>query len=158
MTKRRPSRPFQIHSQTTLVRFTQARLRRTLRHLDQHSPWLLPDGELSIALFDDANLAALHQQFLDDPTPTDVITFPGDPLLDFAGEICISAERALIEATQRSIPLQQELTLYLVHGWLHLAGLNDLSCAQQQEMRAAEKVLLDSICQADVWPDFTIQS
>ena len=55
----------------------------------------VPGGDLSIAILSDAKVAEIHGDFLDDPTETDVITFPGDPDMEFAGEICVSADRAL---------------------------------------------------------------
>ena len=39
----------------------------------------------------------------------------------------------------------QELTLYLVHGWLHLAGFNDRNTSEIKEMRKAENEALNLI-------------
>lgn len=106
----------------------------------------LPPGELSLVFLSDAALAKLHADFLADPTVTDVITFEGDPAAGLAGEICISADAALrhLSATSGSrlsalsSRLSLELTLYLVHGWLHLAGFDDLAPAKKRAMRRAE--------------------
>jgi len=102
-----------------------------------------PPGELSVAFLTDAALARLHADFLDDGTVTDVITFAGDPAHGLAGEICISADaaarqiRAGRSGGQKSY--RNELALYLVHGWLHLAGYDDLSPPEKRIMRAAER-------------------
>lgn len=95
-----------------------------------------PAGELSLAFFTDRALADLHGRFLDDPSETDVITFEGEPDLGQAGEICVSADAALRCAGPRGF--SRELTLYVVHGWLHLAGYDDLKPALKRVMRRAE--------------------
>src|SRR5881392_1005328 len=78
--------------------------------------------ELSLVFFTDAALAQLHATFLDDPSITDVITFEGDAALGSAAEICISADAAARYATEHASRFAEELTLYIIHGWLHLAG------------------------------------
>ena len=80
----------------------------------------VPAGELSIVILTDPELAQLHADFLDDPTTTDVITFEGNADLGTAGEICVSADTADAYARKHRREFSTELTLYLVHGWLHL--------------------------------------
>ena len=113
-------------------------------------------GELSVVFLDDAELARIHAEFLDDPAPTDVITFPGDPADGSAGEICVSAERAEAEAASRSEPFHRELTLYLVHGWLHLVGFDDLEPAARAAMRQAEAETIRALEEAGLFPDFRL--
>lgn len=116
-------------------------------------------GELSLVFLTDAALAQLHAEFLDDPSITDVITFEGDPTLGIAGEICVSVDAARRHFEPRTTPaspakkhrasagprtgtpaqaFSEELTLYVVHGWLHLAGYDDLEPAKKRVMRRAE--------------------
>jgi probable rRNA maturation factor len=95
-------------------------------------------GELSIAFLTDSALARLHASFLDDPSPTDVITFAGTSAFGQAGEICVSADTARAFAAGHRHDLSEELTLYIVHGWLHLAGHDDRQPACKKRMRAAE--------------------
>lgn len=123
--------------------FDEAELASLFHQLDNWKNYKLPSGELSVAFFNHTEMAAIHERFLDDATPTDVITFSGDPDDDFAGEICVGAEQAMEAAAEHGQSLSQELTLYLVHGWLHLAGLDDRTEAGRAEMRAAEKKALD---------------
>jgi probable rRNA maturation factor len=111
-----------------------------------------PPGELSLAFLTDDALAGLHAGFLADPSPTDVITFAGDPALGLAGEICVSADTAAREAAARGRDFSDELALYLVHGWLHLAGYDDLAPAKKRTMRAAEKRALALLPRAGVGP------
>jgi probable rRNA maturation factor len=113
-----------------------------------------PPGELSVVFLTDAALAALHAQFLDDPTTTDVITFEGDPLAGLAGEICVSADTAHAYAREHSRDFATELTLYVVHGWLHLAGYDDLRPAKKRRMRAAEARAMQLLTEANAIPAF----
>jgi probable rRNA maturation factor len=97
-----------------------------------------PAGELSLVFLTDRALAKLHADFLDDPSTTDVITFEGDPEHGQAGEICVSADTAAAYAKARRRRLSEELSLYVVHGWLHLAGYDDLRPALKRTLRRAE--------------------
>ena len=114
-----------------------------------------PTGELSVAFLTDDALAALHGRFLDDPTTTDVITFAADPALGTGGEICVSADTAARCARERKGDLGAELTLYLVHGWLHLAGHDDLEPRRKRAMRRAEARALRLLAAAGALPEFS---
>lgn len=97
-----------------------------------------------------AELAEMHGTFLDDPTETDVITFDlRDPeLVDSAGpdgELYVSLERARSEAKVRGVQLERELLLYVVHGALHLCGLDDHEEADRVAMRAAEGRVMERL-------------
>ena len=144
--------------------FTPDRLavRRMLRALDRHAPWKCPVGELSLVFVDDAEICRLHDEFLDDPTVTDVITVPGDGAEDpadpepFAGEIVVCVDQAMREAPKHGFTVHDELSLYLIHGWLHLAGHDDLSDAPRAAMRAAERTCLDLLRSRDLMPTYRV--
>jgi probable rRNA maturation factor len=149
------SRAWSASRRHARLRYTTAALARCLEILDAQRGPRPPAGEISVVFLTDAALARLHADFLGDPAPTDVITFPGDAAEeDFAGEICISADRAATEAKKRAVPVARELTLYLVHGWLHLAGLDDLTAAGRRAMRRHEHRLLAALARARAFPDF----
>jgi probable rRNA maturation factor len=116
----------------------RARFHATSRNLHHPIPPALPPGELSIAFLTDDVLANLHGRFLDDPSTTDVITFDGNADMDSAGEVCVSVDTAIQSARSRKIDFSRELLLYVVHGWLHLAGYDDLRPDRKRRMRAAE--------------------
>jgi probable rRNA maturation factor len=143
--------------------------------LDAHAGKFLggcPPGELSLAFLTDAGLARLHADFLADPGVTDVITFTGDPAHGLAGEICVSADAAVRqiypEPSRRACPersrrgnasknnFSDELTLYIVHGWLHLAGYDDLVPRGKRKMRAAEARALKLLRAAGHRPCFRL--
>jgi probable rRNA maturation factor len=50
-----------------------------------------------------------------------------------------------------------ELTLYIVHGWLHLAGYDDLQPAKKRRMRAAEKRAMTLLRAAKTIPSFRLE-
>ena len=91
--------------------------------------------EISFVLVSDARIAAVHGEFLRDPTPTDVITF-------HQGEIVLSAETARREARRRGLPLPAELARYAVHGLLHLAGWSDAAPGEASAMRSVQEKIL----------------
>lgn len=117
-----------------------------------------PDGDLSIAILSDPAVAELHGDFLDDPSTTDVITFPGDPDMEFAGEICVSADRALATHSEHGTCFAEELTLYLMHGLLHLSGYDDTTDAASERMREGEAMLMQLLHESAAIPCFVMQS
>lgn len=138
--------------------FREEEVSELFHSLDNWPAFHIPPGNLSIAFLTDVALASLHRSFLDDSTTTDVITFPGteesetDPE---AGEICISVDTAVRAAQEHGETLAREITLYLVHGWLHLAGLRDKTETERQAMRAAEKSALEQLHQQAMLPEFS---
>lgn len=138
------------------MRVVASPVRRLFRLLDAFDVWQIPPGELSIAFLDDEEMVQLHADFLDDPTQTDVITFPGEAGEDsFAGEICVCIPQAEREAPKHGTSVAEEILLYLVHGWLHLAGHDDLSEAPRAAMRAAEQETLAYLRGKDFTPEWT---
>lgn len=121
------------------------------------APSAIPPGELSLVFLTDAALAKLHADFLGDPTATDVITFAGDPALGTAGEICVSADAAAAYARAHERDFSRELALYLVHGWLHLAGHDDLVPGKKRAMRRAEARALRALERARALPRFALK-
>lgn len=118
--------------------FNQSRIISLFWNLDDFDGYGIPAGDLSVAFIDRETMASIHGKFLYDPTPTDVMTFDGDDFMGFAGEIVICPSYALECCRAFGTTLDSEIKLYLVHGYLHLAGLEDVSDADILEMRAAE--------------------
>ncbi len=98
----------------------------------------LPLSELSITFVDDALMGSLHLEFLGDPEPTDVLTFP----LGTLGEIVISTDTCQRQARVYKTDFQRELMLYVVHGILHLSGFDDHTSADTRRMRIREKAIM----------------
>lgn len=154
------TRPLDIHNAHPRLRLDQKAVARVVAVLDEHRAKFLggcPDGELSLAFMTDAKLAKLHGDFLDDPTTTDVITFEGQPEFGVAGEVCVSADTAAAYAKEHKRDFSEELTLYVVHGWLHLAGYDDLVPAKKRKMRAAEARAMKLLYAAKAVPTFSLR-
>lgn len=154
-------RPVAITNRHPRLRLDRRAIARAIHALDAHGAKFLggaPAGELSLVFLTDAALAKLHADFLADPTTTDVITFEGNPALGLAGEVCVSADTAATFAKKHRRDFSRELTLYLVHGWLHLAGYDDLVPAKKRAMRRAEARALELLRRAKCLPRFRYQT
>ena len=122
--------------------------------LDRYGGFDAPSGELSIAFLAKSEISRIHEQFLGDPSATDVITFPGDAEYGMAGEICVCPEVAHEYASKNGGDFSTELALYLVHGYLHLCEFDDIEDGDRSEMRDAEKVALDTLEAKKALPRF----
>ncbi len=91
---------------------------------------------ISIALVDDPTIADVHARFLQDPHPTDVITFP-------YGEIIVSCDTAARYAAENGLDPACELFRYIVHGLTHLHGYTDATDAERAALFAVQEPLVD---------------
>ncbi|MBI5346143.1 MAG: rRNA maturation RNase YbeY [Chlamydiae bacterium] len=103
--------------------------------------------EVIIHFITSSKMRHLHKKFFNDPSDTDCITFPingikTDNSYTILGEIFICPKTAHKYAKINKIDYFEELTLYLVHGFLHLIGYNDLKAKDQKQMRQKEKECL----------------
>lgn len=154
-------REISIANRHPRLRLDRRALTRAVATLDAHAEKFrggCPPGELSLVFLTDAALAQLHADFLADPTTTDVITFEGQPTLGVAGEICVSADTAAAFARQHRRDFATELALYVVHGWLHLAGYDDLQPAKKRVMRRAEARAMRLLTRRKLLPPFTLRA
>lgn len=162
MPARLPPRPVAVANRHPRLRVPRGSVERLVAVLDDHAARLaprgsaMPAGELSVVFLDDPALARLHADFLRDPSTTDVITFEGAPALGVAGEICVSADTALTYARENDREFATELALYVVHGWLHLAGHDDLEPARKRAMRRAESRAMRFLAAAGALPRFAL--
>lgn len=105
----------------------------------------VPRATITLLLVDDAGIAALHDRWLGDPSPTDVITFDlgdGDGL---TGDIACSTETAVREAARYGWSPRYELAYYMIHGLLHLTGYDDRVVARRRAMRARERAVFAAL-------------
>jgi probable rRNA maturation factor len=148
----------QINNQYSALIAPEAGVEALFRSIESSGKFPIAGGELSIALVSDEVIAQVHADFMDDPTPTDVITFPANPQMESAGEIIVSVDHAISRATELGEPFSRELSLYLIHGWLHLAGYDDRNEADRAEMRQAEQAALAILDAADSDLEFTLRT
>lgn len=102
--------------------------------------------EVSFQFVTEKKICELHAEFFEDPSPTDCITFPvDDPNTSgyrLLGEVFVCPKTAKIYASSHGIDVYEELTLYVIHGLLHLIGYDDLHPNLKKKMRAKEKACL----------------
>lgn len=109
----------------------------------QHDAPLLSLDLLEIAIVDDETSAATHEEFMDIEGATDVITF-------HHGEIVISAEVAERQAKEYGDTFYHELFRYIIHGMLHLAGYDDLTENEFEDMKERQESVLKSVCTCEL--------
>lgn len=133
-----PKLNLEINNQYSSLATPEAATIRLFETLHQSGRFPTINGELSIVFVSDIEISRIHNEFSDDPTPTDVITFPADDTMESAGEIIVSVDQALGRTDGLEYEFSRELCLYLIHGWLHLANYNDGNEAECAQMRKAE--------------------
>ena len=88
------------------------------------------NATVSVLLTSDVELKRLNRTFRGKNKPTDVLSFPADPIpglpadRQHAGDLAISLETAARQAEHFGHDLQGELKILILHGLLHLAGLD----------------------------------
>jgi probable rRNA maturation factor len=114
-----------------------------------------PLAELSVLLMDVEAMTELHVKWLDEPGPTDVMSFPMDEL-DTArrpddagpgpallGDVVLCPAVATEQAAQAGHSLDDELHLLTVHGILHLLGYDHVEPAEEKVMFRLQNDLVD---------------
>lgn len=111
--------------------------------------------EVNIYFVDTPTICQLHEQFFQDSSPTDCISFPLDEDDDekspyrILGEVFICPATAVKYAEQHQMNSYEETTLYIVHGLLHLMGYDDLTDDDRYLMRQAEEHHIRQLKQID---------
>jgi probable rRNA maturation factor len=91
-----------------------------------------PDAELAIVLVDEGAMEQLHLQWMGEPGPTDVLSFPMDELRPgrdgetsaegILGDIVLCPSVAATQAEAAGHSVMAELSMLTIHGLLHLLG------------------------------------
>jgi probable rRNA maturation factor len=115
-----------------------------------------PLAELSVLLVDVPSMTTLHERWMGEPGPTDVLAFPMDEL-DTArspdeaepgpallGDVVLCPEVAAKQAATAGHATADELHLLCTHGVLHLLGYDHAEPEEEREMFALQARLLDS--------------
>ena len=98
--------------------------RRPLREfLADAANRIAPGLGVSCVITDDGELRDLNRRFLRKNYPTDVLSFPAAQP-GIAGELAISLERAAAQATEFGHSVEEEVRILMVHGLLHLSGMD----------------------------------
>jgi probable rRNA maturation factor len=111
-----------------------------------------PDADLAIVLVDEGAMEALHVQWMDEPGPTDVLSFPMDELrpgtddaptpAGLLGDIVLCPQVAETQAVAAKHSTQDELVMLTTHGLLHLLGYDHAEPDDEREMFGLQKELI----------------
>lgn len=103
-------------------------------------------GELGVRLTTDKEIHRINQLHLQHDYPTDVISFDyGSSGDNITGELVVSVETANHQSNAIGWSAHHELALYLVHGTLHISGMDDQQSSDRLEMRKAERRVLEKL-------------
>ncbi|GLW97902.1 rRNA maturation RNase YbeY [Microtetraspora sp. NBRC 16547] len=118
-----------------------------------------PLAELSILIVDEPAMAELHEQWMGEPGPTDVLAFPMDELRPghgggrdedaspdpaLLGDVVLCPQVAARQAAEAGHGTQDELELLCTHGILHLLGYDHAEPEEHAEMFGLQGELLES--------------
>jgi probable rRNA maturation factor len=113
------------HSTILIQRAPRGLSRRNLRAFVSRLEQQVAAGRrFTCLLADDAELRRLNRQFLERDYPADVLSFPAPGSDGSLGEIAISVDRAAEQARERSHGVEDEIGILLLHGLLHLLGMD----------------------------------
>ncbi len=83
------------------------------------------EGEVNLLLADDSRLRELNRSFRNKNKATDVLSFPAPENPEcIAGDLAISVQTAARQAADHGHTLAEELRILMLHGVLHLAGMD----------------------------------
>jgi len=103
-------------------------------------------AEISLAVVEDGQMRELNDRFLARQETTDVLSFTygteGDTV---EAEVVVNASEAIRQSADRTHSAHDELLLYVVHGFLHAVGYDDLEPGPAERMHGREQELLRSI-------------
>lgn len=114
---------------------------------------LHPMVDLGVIFVNEKPMADLHVQWMDEPGPTDVLSFPMDELRPgvddgplpegVLGDVVICPQVATLQATAAGHSMMDEVHLLLTHGILHLVGFDHAEPEEEREMFKLQRSLLE---------------
>ena len=102
-------------------------------------------GDINIILCDDPSILEINNQFLGHDYYTDIITFDYTEGDTINGELYISIDTVRANAEEYNQDFPDELHRVIIHGILHLCGLDDHCDEDIKEMRDAENLSLQKL-------------
>lgn len=123
---------------------------RQMQQITEHV--ILGEGqsceEVNVYFVETETICELHEQFFQDPSPTDCISFPLDDEESpyrILGEVFVCPATAIAYAAQHQVDCLEETILYLVHGLLHLMGYDDLTQKDRIQMTRAQTKHMETL-------------
>lgn len=135
------------------MQFDETVLQRLATHV-LSSMHVHRDTELGIALVDEAAIERLHVEWMNEPGPTDVLSFPMDELrpgrpdaptpAGLLGDVVICPAIAASQAEAAGHDVLTEMVVLLTHGMLHLLGFDHGTPVEEAEMFGLQRDLVAS--------------
>ena len=95
-------------------------------------------GEIAYIFVDDEEILRVNREYLQHDYYTDIITFDYTEGDTISGDLFISLDTVRTNAEQFGKPYEEELHRVIIHGILHLCGINDKGPGEREIMEAAE--------------------
>ena len=95
-------------------------------------------GEIAYIFVDDEEILRVNREYLQHDYYTDIITFDYTEGDTISGDLFISLDTVRTNAEQYGKPYEEELHRVIIHGILHLCGINDKGPGERESMEAAE--------------------
>ena len=95
-------------------------------------------GDIAYVFVDDERILEVNRQFLQHDYYTDIITFDYDHGDTICGDLIISLDTVRTNAEGLGVEYGRELLRVIIHGILHLCGINDKGPGEREQMEAAE--------------------
>ena len=102
-------------------------------------------GEIAYIFCSDQRILEINRQYLHHDYYTDIITFDNSLTHTINGDIFISLDTVLSNSQLQHTTYQQELHRVIIHGILHLCGVNDKGPGEREIMEAAEDKALNML-------------
>ena len=99
-------------------------------------------GDVAYIFCDDEEILRVNRQYLQHDYYTDIITFDYDEDDVISGDLFISLDTVRTNAEQLGLPYEQELNRVIIHGILHLCGINDKGPGEREIMEENENKAL----------------
>ncbi len=110
------------------------------------------DADVAILMIDEGAMEALHVQWMDEPGPTDVLSFPMDELrpgtedmptpAGLLGDIVVCPQVAETQALAARHSAMDEMVMLVTHGLLHLLGFDHAEPEDEKEMFGLQSDLI----------------
>lgn len=99
-------------------------------------------GDIAYVFVDDEEILRVNRQFLQHDYYTDIITFDDSQGAVISGDLFISLDTVRSNAAGLGVTYEQELRRVIIHGILHLCGINDKGPGEREIMEEAENKAL----------------
>lgn len=136
----------------------EARVQRLLAFA-RKKLYVHPDADLALIFVDEPAMTQLHIEWMDEPGPTDVLSFPMDELRPgnpdapsdqgILGDIVICPQVAAAQAKTAGHELMDEVLMLATHGLLHLLGFDHAEPDEEKEMFGIQNALLKEFAEYD---------